>query len=110
MNRFCKRRSGSGVLLRIGTSVVIMGCAIFALLQGVSSVSENAQNSQAESLKNAILRSAVHCYATEGAYPESLAYLQEHYGISWNTNQYVVDYDIVGSNLMPTVMVIPLKK
>ncbi len=94
----------------ISTSIAAAGCSIFVLLQGVSSVSENVQNSQVESLKSAIMRSAVHCYATEGAYPESLAYLEEHYGISWNKDQYVVDYTIIGSNMMPTVTIIPLKK
>lgn len=37
-----------------------------------------------ESLQNAVIQSAVHCYSVEGAYPESLAYLKKHYGITWN--------------------------
>ncbi len=36
-----------------------------------------------ESLKNAVVQSAVHCYSVEGAYPDSLDYLKKHYGITW---------------------------
>ena len=60
-------------------------------------------------LKQAILRSAVHCYAVEGIYPASLSYLEKHYGISWNPEEYAVDYEVFSSNLPPTVTVIDLR-
>lgn len=85
-----------------------MGIGIALLLGSASSISETAADSYAQSLRQAILRSAVNCYATEGAYPESLAYLQEHYGIDWNPEKYVVDYEIIASNQMPSVTVISL--
>ena len=42
------------------------------------------------------------------AYPESLSYLEEHYGITYDKENYVVDYEIIGSNILPDVTVIPL--
>ena len=57
---------------------------------------------------SAVLRSAVSCYAFEGTYPESLSYLKEHYGVTWNEDKYVVDYETIGANLMPSVTVIPI--
>lgn len=65
---------------------------------------------QEESTRDAIMRGAVQCYAIEGRYPESLSYLEKHYGISYDKNKFVVSYEIVGSNTMPQVSVIPLDK
>lgn len=108
-NRFQTDASRPHLLRRVLSSAAVLGCGIALLLAGTGSVLTASSESQAESLKNAILRSAVSCYAFEGAYPESLSYLKEHYGLTWNEDKYVVDYEIVGSNLMPSVTVIPLR-
>ncbi len=89
------------------TILIFFVCALL-LWRSVSSISAQTEVSQAENLKNAIERSAIHCYAVEGSYPESLDYIKEHYGISWNTDEYVVDYMVLGSNMMPSVTIIPL--
>ena len=39
-----------------------------------------------------------------------LLYLEEHYGLTYDTEKYVVSYEATGSNLMPDVTVIPLRK
>lgn len=108
MNRFDQKIKNSHTLRRICSSAVVFLAGIAALMYGLSSVSSSANASQADSLKQAITRSAVHCYAMEGRYPESLAYLQEHYGIKWDETRYTVDYEIFGANMIPTVTVIPL--
>lgn len=107
-NRFQTDSARPHLLRRIVSSVAVTGCGIALLLSGTHSVLVTSSKSQAESLKNAILRSAVSCYAFEGVYPESLSYLKEHYGVTWNENKYMVDYEIIGANLMPSVTVIPL--
>ena len=61
-----------------------------------------------ESLQNAVIQSAVHCYSVEGAYPESLAYLKKHYGITWNEKKYKVSYEVIAKNIRPEVQVILL--
>ena len=45
-------------------------------------------------------------YAMEGAYPESLEYLKEHYGLNYDETRYIINYEVMGSNLMPDVMVL----
>ena len=81
--------------------------ALFLLfLSGLSSISKTTQAQQQASLAAAIRRSAVHCYATEGAYPASLSYLKEHYGIRYDEKKYLVDYEVFASNLMPEITVI----
>lgn len=107
MNRFHYEKKKHSILRAAVSSVVVFAAGISALMYGLSSVSDSADTSQADSLKQAITRSAVHCYAMEGRYPESLDYLQEQYGIEWDETRYTVDYEIFGSNMMPSITVIP---
>jgi len=89
---------------------LLLFAGIFLLFYlGIHSVSETTLLKQQQSLENAIRKSAVHCYAVEGTYPESLDYLKEHYGITYDETCFLVDYEIFGSNLMPDVQVFLLK-
>lgn len=60
-------------------------------------------------LENAIDRSITQCYALEGMYPSNLTYLEENYGLIYNTDQFFVDYQYVGSNLRPDITIIERK-
>lgn len=89
----------------------ILSAAIFLLVavffyQGILSVSEDTAKRQRESLENALSRSISYCYAMEGRYPESLDYLKENYGITYDESRFFVDYRITGSNLMPDVTIL----
>ena len=72
MNRFSLKKSSSHLLRQILISAVFFCCIVLALLLGTSKIQATSEKSQIDSLRQAILRSAVHCYATEGTYPESL--------------------------------------
>ena len=111
MNRFtpCKKTSFRKVR-RAAAAAVVFVCAAAGLFFGTAQIRRSANDSQMESLRLAILRSAIHCYAVEGAYPESLDDICAHYGISWDTDRYLVDYEVTGANLMPDVTVFPLRK
>ena len=60
----------------------------------------------AEAVQEAVLRSAVQCYAVEGAYPSSVSYLEEHYGLLIDHSTYIVSYDAFSSNRLPEVAVL----
>lgn len=110
MNRFTQKKASSHLLRRFITAAAVFCCVAAGLLFASSKVQRTADDSQIESLRLAIIRSAVHCYAMEGTYPESLDYIRQHYGVSWDADKYLVDYEITGSNLMPDVTVFPLEK
>ena len=57
-------------------------------------------------LQNALERSIIQCYALEGSYPVSLHYLEEHYGLTYNKEHFLVDYQYIGSNLYPDITII----
>lgn len=59
-------------------------------------------------LEETLRLSAVSCYASEGIYPPTLAYLQEHYGVTVDTGRYAVFYDIFAENIMPEITVVKL--
>ena len=101
MNRFQKKRGFSLSQLTLPASILIFLLIFLLFYKGVGSVSQTASEQQMENLQQAIRRSVVHCYAVEGSYPESLDYLKEHYGITYDPEKYIVDYEIIGSNLIP---------
>ena len=61
--------------------------------------------SSALAIREAVQRSALQCYAVEGAYPPDLRYLEENYGLQVNQQDFYVTYDAFASNLPPTVRV-----
>lgn len=81
--------------------------ALFILFyRGISSVSDTTTAKQMESLENALHRSITQCYAVEGAYPPNLEYIKEHYGLIYDEDLFYVDYQPIGSNIMPDVTVL----
>lgn len=69
-------------------------------------VGQNLREQGAVSVRNAILDSAKQCCAIEGAYPSSLAYLEENYGLVVNRSDYAITYEVFADNVMPNVVVL----
>ena len=93
-------------LVPILFTLVVMGMIVFGLRQTeISSRTEGLRI-----LDDSIRRAVAKCYAIEGNYPESVAYLEDHYGVHIDRTKYVVHYDIFASNLMPDIMVIEYDK
>lgn len=59
-----------------------------------------------QQLEDALRKAAVACYAAEGIYPPTLAYLTEHYGVQINESRYTVFYEVFADNLMPEITVL----
>ena len=51
---------------------------------------------------------AVRTYALKGQYPESLDELLSDYHITYDSSKFVIEYVPNGSNLLPSISVIPL--
>ncbi|BDF66679.1 hypothetical protein CE91St43_06510 [Oscillospiraceae bacterium] len=65
-----------------------------------------ASGQSRELIEKAVRRSAVQCYAIEGAYPVSLEDLEERYGLRVDQERWMVDYRYVADNLSPDITVI----
>ena len=82
---------------------------IAAVLVWAGISSRNSMANQTESIRDTIMSRALQCYVIEGAYPESLDYLKENYGLAVNTVDYRIVYIPYAENLPPEVKVIYLK-
>ena len=59
-------------------------------------------------LLQALENGAVRTYALKGQYPESLDELLSDYHITYDSSKFVIEYVPNGSNLLPSISVIPL--
>lgn len=71
-----------------------------------TNISHVLKEQGAASLRNTIIESSKQCCAIEGAYPESLEYLEKKYGLSINKKDYIVTYEVYAENIAPTVVVL----
>ncbi len=97
-----------------GISTVFISAGLFLLiligfLYGVSIASSGSSEQQRQVLSDAIDRSIVQCYVTEGRYPMSLEYLQDNYGIIYDDSKFRIDYVAYGANMKPEVTIISLE-
>ena len=103
----------TGKAKKTGKSYILSVCffilMLLLLFWGVNSVTKAAAQKEQESLQNAVIQSAVHCYSVEGAYPDSLTCLKKYYGITWNEKKYKVSYEVIAKNIRPQVKVISLQ-
>ena len=77
----------------------------FCFLDGTHIHTEKRWTKKASrTLQTAVTRSVTCCYE-EGSYPESLDYLKEHYGLHYDESKYFVDYQPIGSNIMPDITI-----
>ena len=107
MSIHSKKHWGTKILLY---AVPLIFMAVLAAFL-VGSLNNLTQKTSAESLRSTeegLQRAAVHCYAIEGRYPESVAYLEENYGLRIDHTRYIVHYDIFADNIMPDITVFSL--
>ena len=91
-------------LVPILFTIIVIGMIIFGLRQAEESSRAEGLRILDESIRRAVMIS----YAVEGRYPESVAYIEENYGIRIDRSKYIVHYSIFASNIMPDITVIEL--
>ncbi|MCI7768020.1 MAG: hypothetical protein MSJ26_08610 [Oscillospiraceae bacterium] len=89
--------------------IIFGAAAAFVLISLSGSRSANEKYRQS-GIKESISRAAALCYAAEGAYPESLDYLGENYGVRTEYENYTVHYSYAGGNIPPDIIVAPKMK
>lgn len=99
-----KRSHSSGRNFVFSIISILAIAALFWL--GTTLLAQRTDSREAEILEKAVTRGIIHCYACEGAYPESLQYLKENYGLMYDEQRFFIDYQAMGSNLMPNITII----
>lgn len=86
-------------------NLVLWALVIAFAALALGGVSDKEEAEQRRILENAVRRSAMQCYALEGAYPESLDALVEKYGLAIDRERFIVHYEYIGGNLLPEISV-----
>jgi hypothetical protein len=87
-------------------SVILAVAVLFCFLLAVKQLEQGADAQGKQQLENALRRTAVACYASEGFYPPDVAYMVQHYGLQYDEDAYRVHYEFFASNLMPEITVV----
>ena len=93
------------------TRALAVSLAVFALVFSGAILLLDYIGNASDEAQLAVVRDAVRgalatCYAVEGAYPQSIGYLVENYGVQIDTERFTVRYELFASNLMPDITVL----
>ncbi len=98
-----KRKSRAPWVLLLALVLLVLG--IYLATGPAAQRDVNAESAAA--LKAAVERGALQCYVVEGVYPPDLDYLEAHYGLQVNHEDFYVTYDVFASNVLPDIRVTP---
>ena len=87
-------------------AIAIFIALIVAFVFLVNNITGKGNGRELEIVRDAVKNAALTCYAVEGMYPDDLSYLREHYNLSYNEERYIVSYEPLASNLMPSIKVV----
>lgn len=91
---------------RAAVAVAVVVLAVVLWL-AVGAAQASAREQAAVSVRESVLEAAKQCCAVEGSYPASLSRLESEYGLVINHDDYVVNYEWLGGNVLPSVVVTP---
>lgn len=106
MNRFDNEKNRKFYKLPLLVPILFFIIMLTLFFRGIESVNESTIEKQKEGLEIAVKRSMAQCYAVEGAYPDSIDYIVKHYGLMYDKDQFLINYEYYGSNLLPEVTII----
>jgi hypothetical protein len=109
-NRFNRPGLRKRIMESMNFSVFFFVIVITAFLFGISFIASTSSKDQKDVLTDALNKDVIHCYAVEGYYPPSLAYIEDHYGLTYDKSRYLIDYVPVGDNIMPSVTIVEINK
>ena len=93
-------------LLKILTAILVCVLLVLAYASFTSRANADLDEESAEAIKDAIERRALQCYVIEGAYPNTLDYLKENYGLRINERNYYVVYRAFAQNQLPDIRIV----
>ena len=91
-------------LLPILFTVIL--CFLFYI--GIAHTQTDSLEKEQITLSHALEGGAIRTYALTGRYPQSLAELLSDYHITYDSEKFVVEYVPNGSNLLPSISVLPI--
>lgn len=90
-------------LLSTIISVVVSLLILLMVGNNLANLSRQSREAGLRVAGEALERAVMQCYALEGAYPPSLQYLADNYGLIVDQNKYVYQYEPVAGNIHPII-------
>lgn len=87
--------------------IVLFIAALALCIAAYFGVQSAIREQTAQSMRSAIVETALQCYAIEGAFPSSIGYLEDHYGLVVDHDDFLITYECYADNVAPSVVVIP---
>lgn len=94
-----EKKENRGVFLTLFAFLVVLSLFWY----GFQSAEDADRAESLQATRAAVQKAVVSCYAIEGVYPPDLRYLQDHYGVTVDTQKYAVRYEATGTNVMPSI-------
>ncbi len=91
-------------------SIIVFVCIFMFFIFAISNTKDEIGANEKDNLIQAIDNAVVSCYATTGAYPESIDEIIEKYGIIIDNEKFIVQYDVISSNVKPNVTIFVKEK
>ena len=88
--------------------ILLLVCVVsvlYATILAFNSTSTYSSREEINRITTTVEGLLLKCYSIEGRYPETIAYLKEHYGLLVNEDDYAIIYYYEGDNLQPRVEV-----
>lgn len=101
MKRFSLKNALSYII-----PILLFGAMLAWFIIAMNNTDDSTSCRELAAVKSTIENGITMCYAIEGAYPESIDYLAENYGLNYDKDRYIVRYDRFADNIRPTVSVI----
>ena len=96
------RRRRMRIIYAILAALIVLNIVFAAMISR-----SIARDQATASVRQAVIAAAVQCCAIEGSYPSQLSHLESEYGLVINRNDYFVNYEWLGDNVPPSVVVKP---
>lgn len=92
-------------IFKVSITVLISIIALVSISKFEHNITQERITSMStEDIETVLNEALVTCYAVEGAYPSSVKYLK-HYGIEFDDEKYVYDYNVINSYELPKLNV-----
>lgn len=90
----------------ITAAVILFAAAVIWFVLALDNTGSAAEEQRLGAVERTINDAVTLCYSIEGVYPQSLDYLTENYGITYDTKRYIVHYECFAANIRPVVRVV----
>ena len=88
-------------IIKLGLILLVLVLAV-VLVNRIDTAQTRAES---DIVRDAVKTAALTCYAVEGAYPDNVEYLREHYQLAYDEDRYMITYEAFASNLIPDIYV-----